>query len=230
MHNLYLQRTDVHVAALRGDGDSSSPRRLRLIAAAAAALHLAVFFVHFPARPPAPPPPEPERFVPTFIHKPAFRPKPEFPREDVPPPPERRPVPPFEEPERRPLRETEAAPALPGDSWASSALPPEGPPPPKWLDGEALPAGATPPVKIRHAEPAYPPDALRVGLEGTVVLRIRVDEEGRVVSAEETAAGPLPAFAEAAREAVMRWRYSPASYRGRPVGVSMVVTVKFSLK
>jgi hypothetical protein len=28
----------------------------------------------------------------------------------------------------------------------------------------------------------------------------------------------------------MRWRYSPASYRGRPVGVSMVVTVKFSLK
>jgi TonB family protein len=76
----------------------------------------------------------------------------------------------------------------------------------------AQPAGAaavTPPRLIERVEAAYPPEALRAGLEGAPVLLLEIDAEGKVTGAQVVE----PAghgFDEAAREAALRFRFEPA--------------------
>jgi len=92
--------------------------------------------------------------------------------------------------------------------------------------------GLTAPVAFEdRAQPVYPRIAIVSRLEGRVVLRAIINAEGRVESIEilsRPAAGV--GFAEAAVEAVSGWEYTPGTYRGRPVAVSLTVVVDFVMR
>jgi protein TonB len=92
-----------------------------------------------------------------------------------------------------------------------------------------LPEAATPPQRLGNGpDPEYPEEARRAGREGLVVLKIVVDEEGRVTVAD-VLRGDEP-FATAAVRAVRTWRYRPATLDGSPISIYRVVKVPFRLR
>jgi protein TonB len=80
-------------------------------------------------------------------------------------------------------------------------------------------------------KPEYPSIAIQARIEGRVILRAVIDEEGRVTSIRLLQA-PEPdlGFSRAAIDAVSRWRYRPGTHAGRPVAVRLTVAVDFYLE
>jgi protein TonB len=89
----------------------------------------------------------------------------------------------------------------------------------------------TPPVqRATRAFPRYPELARKAGVQGTVILLIVIDRDGRVGEIEVLRApDPRFGFDLAAVEAVKQWRYRPALLGGRPVAVQASVTIEFTL-
>ncbi|HTY64359.1 MAG TPA: M56 family metallopeptidase [Acidobacteriota bacterium] len=81
---------------------------------------------------------------------------------------------------------------------------------------------------IRRVEPVYPELAMRARVQGQVILKVTVDEEGNVTEATVTDGHPL--LNEAAVNAVKQWKYSPTFLNGKPVPVIATVSVTFNLK
>ncbi len=75
----------------------------------------------------------------------------------------------------------------------------------------------------------YPDEARRAGIEGPVVLSITVDNEGRVVKAVKVITGPGYGLNEAARDALLRFRFKPAIKNGEAVSTEMKYTYTFLL-
>ncbi len=77
-------------------------------------------------------------------------------------------------------------------------------------------------------EPEYPETERRIRKEGTVILEAIITSDGTVdeVKVLKSADAILD---EAAKRAVMRWRYRPATLNGRAVRVYLTVTVSFRL-
>ncbi|MFC1499838.1 energy transducer TonB [Candidatus Zixiibacteriota bacterium] len=84
------------------------------------------------------------------------------------------------------------------------------------------------PELVKMVIPAYPEEAKKRNIEGRVMFQIVVDENGFVVEAIVISAVPPGIFEEAAREAIMQWRYRPAKLRNRPIRVRMNAPVTFS--
>jgi len=84
-----------------------------------------------------------------------------------------------------------------------------------------------PPTKIKDVRPVYPPDAKEAGIQGVVIIEVRVDEQGRV--ADAVVLRSIPALDEAALEAVRQWEFVPTLMNGVPTPLIMVVTVQFTL-
>ena len=86
----------------------------------------------------------------------------------------------------------------------------------------------TKPVAIKRIQPRYPPEALRAGIEGTVVVNALISETGAVIKTEVIRGikGALELDA-AARRAVQRWEFEPATIRGIRVKVWMPVAIEF---
>jgi protein TonB len=84
-----------------------------------------------------------------------------------------------------------------------------------------------PPVCLSCPRPSYPPAAARYGLEGDVEVEIVVDEKGRVTQAR--ALSGHSALRDAARKAVLAWRFAPATRDGVPVACTRRVPVQFRL-
>jgi TonB family protein len=102
-----------------------------------------------------------------------------------------------------------------GDEAASEADSPRRDDPPVALDAE-------PPV-------LYPAELYRQGIEGTVTLRLYVDDKGGVV-AESTQVAESSGYAEfdsAAVAGVPRMRFAPAQRDGRPVAIAFTQPVQF---
>ena len=78
---------------------------------------------------------------------------------------------------------------------------------------------------LRHIQPAYPADARKSGIEGTVVLKTVVNETG-VVEGVRLVEGN-PALATAAIGAVKQWRYRPYVRDGRAQPFQTIVLVEF---
>ena len=74
----------------------------------------------------------------------------------------------------------------------------------------------------------YPPEAKRASIEGTVTLKITVDENGKVVRAV-VVNGPGYGLNEAAREAVLKFAFNPAVKNGEPVATEMTYAYTFLL-
>ena len=98
-----------------------------------------------------------------------------------------------------------------------------------------LPAQTVPLKTNRGAKPiqtvraAYPPMALRAGLESDVTLRIEVDPRGNVSDAEIMKSGGA-GFDEEALKAVKQSRFEPARKDGRAVPAEFTYIYRFRLQ
>ena len=148
------------------------------------------------------PPKPPPRQVKLERPKPIGRPRPQqlvveapvaSPREPVaPPPPKLEPLPPIEAP---------PAPA---------------PAPPKPAGPVQLASELSASCPDRNP-PAYPAQAKRMGEQGRVVLRVELDETGKVSAARVTASSGSARLDEASLNAVRQWHCNPAQRDGEPV-------------
>ena len=72
----------------------------------------------------------------------------------------------------------------------------------------------------------YPQIALRTGIGGAVRLRLLVGTDGKVKNA--TIIDGIPMLAEAAKQAVLLWRYKPYLVDGKPSAIETEVIVRFT--
>ena len=82
-------------------------------------------------------------------------------------------------------------------------------------------------MKLRGADPVYPPIARTANIQGIVIIEATIDTDGRVVNARILRSIPL--LDQAALDAVRSWEYTPTTLNGVAVPVVMTVTVTFVL-
>jgi TonB family protein len=74
----------------------------------------------------------------------------------------------------------------------------------------------------------YPEEAKAAGIEGAVVMRITIGEDGSVTNV--VVLRSVPMLDDAAIESVLQWQYEPTLLNGVPVEVEMIATVTFTLQ
>jgi TonB family protein len=77
--------------------------------------------------------------------------------------------------------------------------------------------------------PHYPDSARREGSEGSVLLRVLVDEQGRSKKVEINSSSGSEALDRAATEALWRWRFHPARYGDQALESWLRVPIEFRL-
>jgi protein TonB len=91
--------------------------------------------------------------------------------------------------------------------------------------------GITDPVAIDKPEPQYSEEARQAKLEGSVMLEVVVDEEGRVRSAKVLR--PLRPMElglnEMAVMAAIKWKFKPGMKDGKAVAVATQIEIPFRL-
>jgi TonB family protein len=80
---------------------------------------------------------------------------------------------------------------------------------------------------LHRVEPDYPKEARQQGIQGAVVLSVRIAQNGRVQSATLVTGPPL--LAQAATDAVKQWRFRPHLVGGRSVEMQTKITLNFRL-
>ncbi len=90
-------------------------------------------------------------------------------------------------------------------------------------------AGIVPPRPVEKREPAYAQEARNAPIEGTVVLRVEIDKQGRIRRAD-LVRGLDPGLDLNAPDAVRTWRFDPARKAGKQVIVHAIIEVKFRLQ
>ncbi len=85
------------------------------------------------------------------------------------------------------------------------------------------------PKLLKKVNPVYPEEARKAGVEGVVILRARINEEG-LVERIIVMKSESDLLNQAAIDAVKQWKYEPLYLEGKPVPVVFDVTVKFKLK
>lgn len=78
---------------------------------------------------------------------------------------------------------------------------------------------------ISQPKPVYPQAALRAGIEGSVVLAATIGADGKVKQVKVVSGPSL--LAQAAMDAVKKWRYQPSYLNGAPVEVDSTITLNF---
>lgn len=78
--------------------------------------------------------------------------------------------------------------------------------------------------------PEYPEEERRAGVEGKTVIEVEVLADGTVGSAQVKQGVPgHPELDRAAVEAVMNWKFEPATRDGKPVGMTVNIPLEFRL-
>jgi protein TonB len=85
------------------------------------------------------------------------------------------------------------------------------------------------PVRVSAESAVYPPLARAADIQGEVRLVAHVGPDGTVTQVDVVQA-PHPLLADAARKAVLRYRYTPGSRDGTPSQFRVPVTVRFRLQ
>lgn len=183
----------------------------------------------------APPAPQPVRTA-------APRPKPPAPRTPPKPAPPREPphrhlaaqapvlspheaVEPVPAPAPQPVPEPAADPVPP-----VIEAPPAPPPAPSKPVGPLTLASELALACPERTAPAYPRLSRRLGETGLVVLRVELDETGRVVAAQVKRSSGSPRLDAAALTAVRSWRCQPARRDGQPVRAVATQPFNFTLE
>jgi len=84
------------------------------------------------------------------------------------------------------------------------------------------------PVPIYNPEPAYTPQARKDELQGTVVTAAMVDASGNVAGVK-LISGVGEGLDESAIGTLRTWKFKPATKKGKPVPVRVMVEVSFRL-
>jgi TonB family protein len=88
--------------------------------------------------------------------------------------------------------------------------------------------GVPAPKPIRRPEPTYSPEALKAGIQGTVLLELVVDKQG--LPTDIHVISPLGyGLDERAQECIKTWRFQPGLKNGSPVKILAIVQVNFRL-
>ncbi|MBI9090094.1 MAG: energy transducer TonB [Desulfobacterium sp.] len=86
------------------------------------------------------------------------------------------------------------------------------------------------PIPSFKTNPRYPYRAKRLGLEGEVKIRFRVDKEGTVSDVTIVEATPPEIFDTSVINAVSTWKYTPGELSGRQVETLVTTTILFKLE
>lgn len=107
---------------------------------------------------------------------------------------------------------------------------PDAPPPPA-SSGQEFYVFDKAPKPRRITNPEYPALARNAGIEGTIVLKLTVDEKGRVIRAVVINPGSVASgiFDASAVKAAQEWLFEPAEQSGNPVKATITVPLEFSL-
>lgn len=191
--------------------------------------------------PPPPPPPEPEPPPPEQEPPPPPPPEPE-----PPPPPEPEPLPPPPEPMPVELPEPPPPPPPPvkkpvvkppPPKPVVTPTPPPPPPPvaiaPAWVEPAPIEAPVELPTfdaaYLNNPKPAYPRPAKRLGLEGTVVLRVLVSPGGKALEIKIHKSSGTAILDDAAVNAVRNWTFVPAKQGSQAITAAVDVPINFNL-
>lgn len=107
---------------------------------------------------------------------------------------------------------------------------------PALSDHAAVPATAAPsiieakPLYKQNPKPVYPHLARRRGMEGTVILRVMVEESGTASSVAMHSSSGHILLDKAALQTVTTWQFIPGSKNGQPCSMEVFVPVQFRLQ
>jgi protein TonB len=151
---------------------------------------------------------------------------PDLPKTPPPPPPEMvKPPPPFVPPPDINLQTQTAAPAITQVTTTITPPPVVAPPKP-----QAPPVST--PVSIGRAhecQSRYPPLAMRLGHEGTVVLGMTVNTDGSVSNVHVVDSSGHDELDNGAVTCASSWRYKPAMQNNQPIAAEWKASVKYKL-
>lgn len=183
----------------------------------------------------------PEPMLPSPIHVRLIETPAEAPAR-VPAPPPLIATPPRPQPARAPSPPVTAAPSAAPQSVAE----PVAPRPAEPVAPAAAPAPITspqpppqpPPVAqprfdaayLDNPRPPYPSVSRRLGEEGEVRLRVRVNPAGLAQQVEIQQGSGFPRLDQAALETVRQWRFVPARQGDEPVAAWVIVPIQFTLR
>ena len=80
-----------------------------------------------------------------------------------------------------------------------------------------------------QVRPIYPDSARRAGIQGTTLLRIHIETDGRVSDVSVERSAGHQGLDQAAADAVRRWRFEPAQNSAGAVSVWALVPVEFRI-
>lgn len=85
-------------------------------------------------------------------------------------------------------------------------------------------------IKVKHqpVAPAYPPEAKAQRIQGTVVVVLTLDTEGKVTDAKAQS-GPEE-LRPCALAYAKTWEFEPAKVKGKPVAARFKLTMPFRLR
>ena len=83
------------------------------------------------------------------------------------------------------------------------------------------------PALITRVPPVYPPIAVSAKIQGVVILEATVGRNGHVEEVRVLRSVPL--LDQAAKDAVLQWRYAPLLLNGKPERFILTVTLSFTL-
>ena len=85
------------------------------------------------------------------------------------------------------------------------------------------------PQPTRRVSPRYPSSAREKGVTGFVSFSIVVDQQGNITSSKVIESNPPGVFDYAATEAIKKWKFTPALYKGEPQAVKVNQIIRFTL-
>ncbi len=83
---------------------------------------------------------------------------------------------------------------------------------------------------LRRIHPLYPLIAKKSGWEGTVLVRVTVEKNGRASQVDVSRSSGHKVLDDAALKAIKRWTFRPARDGNIPIRSVVVIPLKFSLK
>ena len=84
------------------------------------------------------------------------------------------------------------------------------------------------PRVTKKVQPSYPTILKAAGIEGTVLVKVFIDEKGRVEKAELAQASNKD-FVPSVMEAVKQWEFEPATRDGKPIRTEATIPFRFKL-
>lgn len=94
---------------------------------------------------------------------------------------------------------------------------------------KAIPPPTRDAMLLTQPAPAYPPEAIRAGDEGTVMVMADVDVDGNTSNIKISKRSGSRILDRAALREVARWQFEPALQAGKPMASTVQVPVQYTL-